>query len=515
MTAYQNELVVDFGEVGFRNSEHRFRVRLDSRPLMQLIEAADNAHRVYELLLIDRPGDIWAYTSVVLDELPPGVASRVARAREKCAPRSEGQTHAWPEGTMPFQDFDQLFYWAWDDTEPEDEAWLNHRDSGVMHSFTRQALAVVRAAQSRLAWNDHLLRHVVSSVRAGEHAYCFLDREIARQKSREHEPNEPVHTPAFYKQLNQLLRDTELVSVAYRANGDYRVLRMLATEQRRRAQRTGHRAGNALHLGALVNRTIDNEAWDSEIWFFSEGLSQGDLFIEGGGMGATTVKELVEVHGRRLSNVILSVRDEGEITGFDREIGDGWALYRRQQPDGRRVSLERIADRRHSKLGPVLAFPGRGMTLFDYEKTVVVVGAEASAASRSALALVIAEWQNQGGDPLLVVCGETKAFEDAGCRDVLVAPQEEVGGRTFQSWLGDALLRVRPWFDVVLAINAPAWAAEVLARQAARTESLWRPWIVATSDVEHLQVDFTLDGNVDEMLREAGQRAKGMRPRLL
>ncbi len=515
MTTCQNELVVDFGEVGFRNSEHRFRVRLDSRPLMQLIEAAENAHRVYELLLIDRPGDIWAYTSVVLDELPPGVASRVARAREQCAPRSEGQTHAWPEGAMPFQDFDQLFHWAWDDTEPEDEAWLNHRDSDVMHSFARQALAMVRAARSRLAWNDHLLRHVVSSVRAGEHAYCFLDREIARQISREHEPNEPMHTVAFYKQLNQLLRDTELVSVAYRANGDYRVLRMLATEQRRRAQRTGHRVDNALHLGALVNRTIDNEAWDSEIWFFSEGLSEGDLFIEGGGLGSTSIKELVETHHRMPGRFILSVRDEGEIAGFDKESGDGWALYRRRQPDSRRVALERISDRRHSKLGPVLSFPGRGMTLFDYEKTVVVVGSEASAASRSALALIIVEWQSQGGDPLLVVCGETKAFEDVGCRDVMVVPRQEVGGQALQSWLEDVLLRLRPWFDVVLAINAPVWAAEVLARQAALIENPWRPWIVATSDVGQLNVDFSLDGSVDEMLREAGQRAKGMRSRLL
>ena len=33
--------------------------------------------------------------------------------------------------------------------------------------------------------------------------------------------------------------------------------------------------------------------------------------------------------------------------------------------------------------------------------------------------------------------------------------------------------------------------------------------------VEQLNVDFTLDGNVDEMLREASQRAKGMRPKLL
>lgn len=514
MTAYQSELTIDFGEVGFYNSKHPFRVRLDLRPLMTLIEAADNAYRIYELLLIDRPGDIWAYTSVVLDELPPGVA-KLVRAHEKSVSRSGGKTHAWPEGSMPFQDFDQLFYWGWDDTEPEDEAWLTHRDSSVMHSFAQQALSMVRAAHGRLAWNDHLLRHIASRVRAGEHAYCFLDREIAREKSREHEPNEPMHTPDFYKQLDQLLRNSEIASVAYRANGDYRVLRMLATEQRRRAQRTGHHAGNALHLGALVNRRIDNEAWDSEIWFFSEGLSHGDLFIEGDDLGATTVKELVEVHGRRLGNFILSVRDKGEITGFDREIGDGWALYRRKQPYGRRVALERSDGWHHSKPGPVLSFPGRGTTLFGYEKTIVVVGSEAPAASCSTLALVIAEWQSQGGDPMLVVYGESKVFEDAGCRDVTEMPQQEAGERTLQTWLVDALRRVRPWFDVVLAINAPAWATEVLAHQASRPERPWRPWIVATPDVEHLQADFNLDGDVDGLLREASQRAKGMRLRPL
>ncbi|NWG85942.1 MAG: hypothetical protein HXY26_00240, partial [Hydrogenophilaceae bacterium] len=330
--------VVDFGEVGFRNSKHRFRVRLESRPLMQLIEAADNAHRVYELLLIDRPGDIWAYTSVVLDELPPGVASRVARAREKCAPRSEGQIHAWPEGTMPFQDFDELFYWAWDDTEPEDEAWLNYRNSSVMHAYAEQSLAIVRAAQSRVDWNDHLLRHVVSRVRAGKHSYCYLDRRVALAKCQESIPNEPSHTPAFYKKLGDLLRDGELASVAYRANGDYRVLRMMATEQRRRAVRTGHAVGNALHLSALVNYTVDNEAWDSRIWFFSEGLAPGDLFIEGGGLGATTVKELIEEHGRRLGNHILSARDEGEIAGFDKELGDG--LGRTGVPAGPRPAVD-------------------------------------------------------------------------------------------------------------------------------------------------------------------------------
>lgn len=514
MPAYQNELVVDFGEVGSRNSKHRFRVRLDARPLAQLIEAVENAHRVYELMLIDRPGDIWAYTSVVLDDLPPGVASRARRARDRFAKDANEHRPAWPEGSMPFPDFDQLFDSTWDEAELEDEAWVNHRDSAVMRAFAQQSLALARAAQQNLVSSDPLLRHLAGSIHAGCHAFCYLDRDIARQRSRSNAPNEPLHTQAFYRQLDHLLSDTELVSVAYRASGDYRVLRMLATEQRRRAQRTGHRAGNALHVGAQIERTVDNEAWDSEIWLFSEGLSHGDLLIDGGQSG-TPIKELIETRRCLPGRFVLSVEDKGDIEGFDKEAGDGWALYRRQRPDGRRIALERISDRRRSALGPVLAFSGTGRTLFDYEKAVVVVGSEASESVRATLAVVIAEWQSQGGDPVLIVCGDTKAFRETGCRDVRVPLQDDADEKNLQAWFDDALKCVRPWFDVVMAINAPAWAAEVLARQTARQTSPWHPWIIATPGTERLRVDLTLEGNSDEVLREASQRAKGRRPKLV
>lgn len=515
MTAYQNELVIDFGKVGFRNSKHPFRVRLDSSPLGQLIEAAENAHRVYELLLIDRPGDIWAYTSVALDDVPPSVYDRVARARNEHAPGREGVGHRWPEAQIPFEIFDRLFYWAWDDTEPEDEAWLTHRNSLVMQTFADQLLAIVRAAQSRLAWNDHLLRHIVARVREGKHSYCYLDRRAALTKCQESIPSEPSHTPSFYKKLGELLRDGDLASVAYRARGDYRVLRMMATEQRRRAERTGHAGGNALYLSALVDRSIENEAWDSEIWFFSEGLAHGDLFIEGGGLGVCTVKELVEVHGRRLGNSILSARDEGEITGFDRETGDGWALYRGQHTYSRRKGLERIQDRRHNKLGPVLSFAVDSATLFDFEKIVIVIGPDVTAPTRATMTEAIAEWQAHGGTPMLIVCGDSLDFERAGCRDVLVAPESDSTGQSLQTWLLDALSRRRPWIDAVLALHAPAWATKAIDRHLKRQEGFWRPWVVATSDVQQLSADFTLNGDIDGALREATERAKSMRSRLL
>lgn len=57
MTAYQSQLKVDFGDVGYGNSKQPFRVRIDAAALTALIPDAGNAHRVYELMLIDRPGD--------------------------------------------------------------------------------------------------------------------------------------------------------------------------------------------------------------------------------------------------------------------------------------------------------------------------------------------------------------------------------------------------------------------------------------------------------------------------
>jgi hypothetical protein len=130
-----------------------------------------------------------------------------------------------------------------------------------------------------------------------------------------------------YKQLDRLLGDPELASIAYRADGDYRVLRMMATEQRRRANKTGHSVGNAMYLSALTNHKISNEAWDSEIWLFEEGLAHGDLFIEGGDLGGNNLKSLVEGNHRLPSRYILSAKDEGNLEGFDIELGDGWVLY--------------------------------------------------------------------------------------------------------------------------------------------------------------------------------------------
>ena len=512
MTSYESSLAIDFGEVGYWHSKHRFRVRLEAGPLGGLIQDAGNAHRVYELLLIERPGDVWDYVEVDLDDVPPRVAERVHRARQEDPSGVAGEPEARTADRIPFPAFDRLFDWMGDDTEPEDEAWLGHRETPVMRAFASQLLAEVRAAQTGLAWNDPLLEHIAAQTWRGEHPHHYLDRRVAVEKGRSPAPNAPSHTAAFYAKLSEVLRDPDLGSVAYRADGDYRVLRILATEQRSRADRTGHRPEHALHVSALVNRQASNESWGSAILYFGEGLAYGDLFIDGGGLGKG-LQSLMESGRHVPGRFILSPREAGSFPGFDLETGDGWALYRKRVPDRRRAGLERIASWRRSERDYVLQFEGEGATVFDYDKTAVIVGESVAAPARSALAQGMVAWQQRGGDPLLVVLGDAAPFTLAGCVDVLRPPGtvSERDGDVAAEWFRITLGRRRPCIDVIVALEPPAWATQVLAERAQWTRSPWRPWILATGGAEQLTADVTLGDELAQILAAAHRRARDAR----
>lgn len=515
MTTHTCTLTVDFGSVGYMGSKHPFRVKLDSSKLTELIRAAQQAHRAYELLLINRPGDVWDYVSVHLDDVPVRVSSGIKHQRDNLKSRYDN-TYPWEADCVPFSVFDRMFYWAWDDTEPEDAAWLNHRDSPAMRNYALQLLEVARAAQGKLDWNDHLLRHITSMVKTGVHPYSFLAREVAIAKSHAGKPTDPVHTDDFYKKLSELLRDPALVSIAYRAGGDYEVLRMFATEQRRRANLTGHTPGHAMHISALVNHKTDNVAWDSEIWFFDEGLGHGDLFVQGAGLGGAPIKALVESHHRNAPGLyILSIRDEGEIADFEKESGDGWFLYKRQHPVDRRMGLEYIEPRRSSKLGPVLQFAETGKTIFDYDKTVLFVGGEVSHQARSKLAAVISEWEANGGDPVLVVLGDQSPFLGLGCRKIFTPQDDGVSAETNARWLSDLLRSERPWIDVLIALEIPSWAELVLSRIVKSNDSPWQSWVVSSREVKEFADAFVIGGVLESEIHTAHRRAIASRPVLL
>ena len=518
MAGYELELTIDLGRSG--RGDDSFLVRLVTSPLSELIRATERACRFYELLLIDRPGDIWNYVMVALEAVPPAVTERLPRTDNNVRTGDDGTLAASP--LIPFPEFDRLFEYAADGTTDEAEKWRRHRDSAQMRSFARQALLAVRAAQGRLRSSDPLLSRICARISAGEHAFCFLGRDAAREASRRTDSwvsrRPDTHTPAFYASLAKALRDPDLASVAYLGEGDFRALRMIATEQARRAARTGHEPRHALHTVAMVNRRISNEEWESTIWYVGEGAplgSQYSLFIEGyGQLTNSSTPELVSSDDS-VCRAFLATRDLGEIEGFSSDAGNGWVLYERL---GTRTALRRrgIGRRRYIRTDPILFFPDSELALFSHEKAVVVVGADTPTDTRVALASALADWQRSGGDPLLVVAGDRSPFDAADFRGALTAPLGDGDEWSQREWLFTELRQSRPWIDVVIAIQAPVWATLAL-NDALKRDGYgprpWLPWIVSTADESVLAVDQVLAGNAAQTLIEADRRARAMRPR--
>ncbi|MFU2487153.1 hypothetical protein [Thauera sp. WH-1] len=518
MANHELELTVDLGRS--RHGDFPFRVRLVTSPLSQLIQASERACRVYELLLIDRPGDIWDYVMVVPEALPPEVTEALTRADSD--ERTARDRDSAPSPPVPFPAFDRLFAWSGEDTTEGAEQWLRHRNSAQMRSFARQAILTVRAAQGRLRSNDPLLARISARVSASEHAFCFLGRDAAREASRRADSwvsrRPDTHTPAFYASLAKALRDPDVASVAYLGEGDFRALRMIATEQARRAARTGHEPRHALHAVIMVNRGISNEEWESMIWQSGDAAPQGNqysLCIEGyGQLTNYSSPELVSSDGS-VCKAFLATRDHGEIEGFSSDAGDGWVLYERRDSDAaiRRRGMDR---RRYMRTIPILFFPDSELALFSHEKVVVVIGANAPTATRVALARVLADWQRSGGDPLLVIVGDRTPFDAADFKAALTPPTGDADECSLGDWFFTELRRSRPWIDVVIAIKAPGWATRALSRTLQSDEfdsRPWLPWIVASEGESVLKVDQVLAGDAAQAIFDAQQRAQAMQPR--
>lgn len=517
MGEHELELTVDLGRSG--RGDYPFRIRLVTSPLSELIQATEHACRVYELLLIDRPGDVWDYVMVVPEALPPEVTEALTRADSD--ERTANDRDSAPSPRVPFPVFDRLFAWSGEDTTEVAERWLYYRASAQMRSFARQALVAARAAQGRLRSNDPLLSRISARVSAGEHAFCFLGRDAARKASRAYSwmsSRPDTHTAAFYATLAKALRDPDLASVAYLGEGDFRALRMIATEQARRATRTGHDPGHALHTMVMVNRGISNEEWESKIWHKGEGTLRDDqhsLFIAGHGRLAEHFFPEQASSEHSVCKVFLVTRDLGEIEGFLSDAGDGWARYERRDFNAA-IRRRGMNIRRYTGNVPILFFPDSELALFSHEKAVVVIGADAPTATRVALARVMADWQRRGGDPLLVVVGDRTPFDAADFRGALSAPTGDADEWSLQNWFFTELRWSRPWIDVVVAVNAPEWATLAL-RAALQSDEFdprpWLPWIVASEGESVLEVDQLLPKDAAQTIVEADQRARSMQPR--
>lgn len=419
MITYENSFVVDFGEVGYRTDRQPFLIRLNADGLTALINDSLRGSRIYEIFKIQRPGDIWRYLVVEFIEVPKRVQEKYQYRWEERKPKYGGE-HPWPDQVVPLLEFDGFFMYAWDDTEPEDQCWLDHRYSSVMRAIADQLFAQVRVAQGHLDWNDPLMQHEIASIREGKHPYDYLDSSRWLGGLRAHKPNPPRFKKAFYEKAESLVSDLSVVSVAWRGGGDHDLFRLLCREQRKRADRSGHKPGHALAINALTNDNPDVEPWGSTVNFYSEGIGYGDLFIEQACLG-NSIKNLVETGHKAPGRYILAVRDEGTIDGFSKESGDGWVLYRRDAPFSHRHSVTRSADYMSPPVEQLLTLENDSGSfgIFDHEHIVFVVQGDPYQSDWKALAEQVRRIEHKGGPVTVVVSSDDHAFLEAGCGSVV------------------------------------------------------------------------------------------------
>ena len=317
-------------ECHYHRGEMRpFSVDLLDHALDFLIEDARNAYRVYEFFAIRRPGDIWKYLWVQLIDVPEQVWTRYRKARSAARGR---ESHPWSENALPLLRFDSFFSWCWDDTDPEDECWLRARQGTAFKTYVSRCFTRICQAQDALRESDDpLIRYEIHALQAVNHPYDYQAEIPFTLTNADYvSPVRPKRTSGYYAILCELLARPEVRSVAYRGDKDFQTIRLLCTEQRRRADVSGKRPVDELPICLLSDGVPAVTAWQAFVVFYYEGLGYGDLFIDQTDH-SVSLKDLVEKHDRHW-HWLLSYQDEGEIRGYQRTASKGWTFYEDQDP---------------------------------------------------------------------------------------------------------------------------------------------------------------------------------------
>lgn len=326
---------IDFDLLGRSPDQSVFAISIGVEPLAELIRHAEIGHRVYELFMLQRPGDLWAYLTVTVRALPPRIGECFRSALIRSA-RLVPDKITWRPGisaefidTLPLSVFDAFFRTYDDDMEAEDHAWIGLRDSAAMENYLNRILTAIVGVQRGLEDRDVLFSHEIARIRARTHLYDYWPEQRWREECRRFPPVAPAHTPEFYAKLEYLLSVRKAHSVAYRGVGDYFIHRLMCLEQRRRADAAQLSPRFAMYLCSLGG-VSSSRPWGAELFYFSEGLGPGELFIEDHCLGHS-IQSLIE-SGRTRCNYLLSSKDEGVIGGYHRETGNGWTAYERETP---------------------------------------------------------------------------------------------------------------------------------------------------------------------------------------
>ena len=476
MARYENTLLIDFGETGPWYERYNFSVRLNALALSALIDEARRGVRIYELSMIQRPGDLWRYIAAELVEAPESLHQRLRERWQQATPR--WGDHPWPEGFLPILEFNKLFWDGGEDTDPVDACWLGHLNSRGLDSFLEQLLAWVRTVKYTLGWDDLLAKHELDLIKQVKHPYDFSDPSEWTRGFQATKFDDNRFGDAFYEKARELISEPDVISVAWRGQGDYTLLRMLCTEQRERANRQQCKPGRAFMIHAQASCCIDITPWDAKAMFYSEGIGYGDLFIDQNSVDAYS-KELMETDFRSPRRYLLCLPSDIDIDGYTRQMGDGWTLYTRSP----RCDNRTIASYRANYMIPlsrgVLALREKeqSWTVFSHERLVFVISGK-SDVNWFDLAQQIARLERNDAQVKVIVSFHRDEFAAAGCKHIIFL--QELDSATTSPDFGPKSRYVLENADVLCIVETNESTESALQQAMGdRPPQLGMPYVVA------------------------------------
>jgi|GEM_PF-6709934 len=292
-----------------------FKVKLHDLALRHLMADATEACRVYELMSIQRPGDVWKYIWVELLDVPPTV-----RDFRNWRKKDSKDAYKWPEHWLPLADFDRCFYWAYDDTTPESDCWLTAREGQSFKDWAGELYAEVKAAQASLREStDLLIRTELACLDLRRHAFDYHAQTPLELTRPDYQSRvKPCFPHGFYEKLRELLGRPEVTCVSFLVD-DYQATRLALMQQRLRSSPDPLTRANRWPICIFTEKSQGAATWNAESLVFSEGIGFGFLLV------ADHVPDPYLNSGR--FRWLLCARDAGEFPGYRRTPGEDWCLY--------------------------------------------------------------------------------------------------------------------------------------------------------------------------------------------
>lgn len=327
--------IVDIQKLSEREFHRKlaFKISIQFNQLAMLIDSAAVGWRIYELMSLQRPGDLLNYLLVSPVEIDSEIEKVICDYNQ-----DDFEIRYHPEKplqTLPFTRIDQCFAWKGDDTDNWDEIWCLVADKGYWRTLILEIFPILREIQKQIAAStDSLVQRELRMIEQFTHPYMMGANPPRPNKFTELPPsNEPL-SPVLVQYLQGLIQTGDIRSVSGSIS-DYYFWRSLIATQLARSEQFGLPPRRAFGLGC------DDRGgpWCSLAFVLGakihepyEGICGGDIFFMPSWFrfyveAALSSGRLIAGTGGRHCRYLVTQRDLGELPfAQHRQFGD-WHVY--------------------------------------------------------------------------------------------------------------------------------------------------------------------------------------------